>query len=115
TSTHPACRAGQRPSRGPRPAGCGQGPPRPGERMRDAGGVMLRTVAATDYHTAGEPFRIVADPPVALPGVSVADRRVRALHSPDAQGLRELLCFEPRGHADMYGGFGVAAGDDGAC
>ena len=69
--------------------------------MRNAGGVMLRTVTATDYHTAGEPFRIVADPPVALPGVSVADRRVRATGSPDAQGLRELLCFEPRGHADM--------------
>jgi len=30
--------------------------------MGDAGGVMLRTVTATDYHTAGEPFRIVADP-----------------------------------------------------
>ena len=76
---------------------------------------MLRTVTATDYHTAGEPFRIVADPPVALPGVSVADRRVRATGSPDAQGLRELLCFEPRGHADMYGGFIVPPDDDGAC
>jgi proline racemase len=82
--------------------------------MRDAGEVMLRTVSTTDYHTAGEPFRIVADPPVALPGVSVADRRVRAISSPDAQGLRELLCFEPRGHADMYGGFVVPADDDGA-
>jgi proline racemase len=82
--------------------------------MRDAGGVMLRTVSTTDYHTAGEPFRIVADPPVPLPGVSVADRRVRATGSPDAQGLRELLCFEPRGHADMYGGFLVPADDDGA-
>jgi proline racemase len=82
--------------------------------MRDAGGVMQRTVSATDYHTAGEPFRIVADPPVALPGSSVADRRVRAADSPDAQGLRELLCFEPRGHADMYGGFLVPADDDGA-
>ena len=75
---------------------------------------MLRTVTATDYHTAGEAFRIVADPPVALPGVSVADRRVRAIDSPDAQGLRELLCFEPRGHADMYGGFLVPPDDDGA-
>ena len=75
---------------------------------------MLRTVSTTDYHTAGEPFRIVADPPVPLPGVSVADRRVRATESPDAQGLRELLCFEPRGHADMYGGFLVPADDDGA-
>jgi proline racemase len=77
--------------------------------------LMLRTVTATDYHTAGEPFRIVADPPVTLPGVSVADRRVRAVDSPeDAQGLRELLCFEPRGHADMYGGFLVPPDDDGA-
>ena len=75
---------------------------------------MLQTVSTTDYHTAGEPFRIVADPPVPLPGVSVADRRVRATESPDAQGLRELLCFEPRGHADMYGGFLVPADDDGA-
>jgi proline racemase len=88
--------------------------PRADERMRDAGGVKLRTVSTTDYHTAGEPFRIVADPPVALPGVSVADRRLRALDSPEAQGLRELLCFEPRGHADMYGGFLVPADDDGA-
>jgi proline racemase len=71
-------------------------------------------VSTTDYHTAGEPFRIVADPPVALPGDTVADRRVRALDSPDAQGLRELLCFEPRGHADMYGGFLVPPDDQGA-
>jgi proline racemase len=76
--------------------------------------VVPPAVSTTDYHTAGEPFRIVADPPVALPGVGVADRRVHALNSPDVQGLRELLCFEPRGHADMYGGFLVPADDDGA-
>ena len=68
---------------------------------------MPRTVTATDYHTAGEPLP--------LPGVSVADRRVQAAGSPAAQGLRELLCFEPRGHADMYGGFLVPPDDDGAC
>ena len=62
---------------------------------------MPPSVSTTDYHTAGEPFRIVADPPVELPGESVADRRARALGSPEAQGLRKLLCFEPRGHADM--------------
>ncbi|WP_369371773.1 proline racemase family protein [Promicromonospora sp. Populi] len=72
------------------------------------------SVATTDYHTAGEPFRIVAEPPVPLPGDSVADRRVRALASADAQGLRQLLCSEPRGHADMYGGFIVPPDDDGA-
>ena len=72
---------------------------------------MPPSVSTTDYHTAGEPFRIVADPPVELPGDSVADRRARALQSPAAQGLRELLCFEPRGHADMYGGFLVPPDD----
>jgi proline racemase len=68
-------------------------------------------VSTSDYHTAGEPFRIVTSPPVVLPGDSVADRRARALDSPAAQGLRKLLCFEPRGHADMYGGFLVPADD----
>ncbi len=71
-------------------------------------------VSTTDYHTAGEPFRIVPDPPVELPGDSVADRRARAVDSPAAQDLRRLLCFEPRGHADMYGGFLVPPDDDGA-
>ena len=82
--------------------------------IRNDGAVVQRRVLTTDYHTAGEPFRIVVDPPVALPGDTVADRRARALRSPDAQGLRELLCFEPRGHADMYGGFLVPPDDDDA-
>ncbi|WP_426514703.1 proline racemase family protein [Dactylosporangium sp. McL0621] len=75
---------------------------------------MPLAVSTADYHTAGEPFRIVAAPPVPLPGATVAERRMRALDSPDAQALRELLCFEPRGHADMYGGFVVPPDDDGA-
>jgi proline racemase len=72
------------------------------------------TIATTDYHTAGEPFRIVPDPPVALPGATVAERRERALADPEAQRLRQILCYEPRGHADMYGGFVVPPDDDGA-
>jgi proline racemase/trans-L-3-hydroxyproline dehydratase len=83
-------------------------------RMPQDDGVITQTVATTDYHTAGEPFRIVAEPPVPLPGDSVADRRVRALTSPAAQELRRTLCSEPRGHADMYGGFIVPPDDDGA-
>jgi proline racemase len=82
--------------------------------MRHDSLVTPPAVTTTDYHTAGEPFRIVAEPPVDLPGVTVADRRVRALNSPAAQDLRKLLCFEPRGHADMYGGFLVPADDVGA-
>ena len=76
--------------------------------------MITLTVDTTDYHTAGEPFRIVADVPVPLPGDSVADRRARALTSTAAQELRLTLCSEPRGHADMYGGFIVPPDDAGA-
>jgi proline racemase len=71
-------------------------------------------VRAIDYHTAGEPFRIVADPPVELGGDGVADRRARAIVDPEVNRLRQLLCYEPRGHADMYGAFIVPPDDDGA-
>jgi len=74
----------------------------------------LRPVRTTDYHTGGEPFRIVVDPPVDIPGTDVADRRARALTDPAVDGLRRLLCFEPRGHADMYGGLLVPPDDDAA-
>ena len=76
--------------------------------------MLPSTIAATDYHTGGEPFRIVADPPVPIPGRTVAERRARAIEDPAVQGLRAVLCSEPRGHADMYGGFIVPPDDDGA-
>ena len=71
-------------------------------------------IPATDYHTGGEPFRIVADPPVPIPGRTVAERRALAIGDPAVQDLRAVLCSEPRGHADMYGGFIVPADDQGA-
>jgi proline racemase len=74
----------------------------------------LTPVATTDYHTGGEPFRIVTDPPVPLPGDTVADRRVRAMADPAVQHLRRVLGHEPRGHADMYGGLLVPPDDGGA-
>ncbi len=75
---------------------------------------MPGDIVTTDYHTAGEPFRIVIEGAPALPGRTVADRRARALHDPEAEAVRQLLCHEPRGHADMYGGFLVEPDDDGA-
>src|SRR5919201_1399223 len=81
---------------------------------KHADSVLPSTIATTDYHTGGEPFRIVAEPPVPIPGASVADRRARAIDDPDVQWLRAVLCSEPRGHADMYGGFIVPPDDDGA-
>jgi proline racemase len=69
-------------------------------------------VSVTDYHTAGEPFRIVTS--VEVPGASVPDRRVFAQTSSTIDAIRQLLVNEPRGHADMYGGFIVPGNDDGA-
>jgi proline racemase len=77
-------------------------------------GVLPSTIETTDYHTGGEPFRIVADTPVLMPGSTVAERRARGIQDADVQGLRAVLCSEPRGHADMYGGFVVPPDDDGA-
>lgn len=71
-------------------------------------------VATVDYHTAGEPFRIVPEPPVSIDGATVAERRAHAMVSPEVDGLRRVLCFEPRGHADMYGGFITPPDDEGA-
>jgi proline racemase len=71
-------------------------------------------IVTVDYHTGGEPFRIVPDPPVAIPGTTVAERRARGIEDPDVQALRAVLCSEPRGHADMYGGFIVPPDDPGA-
>jgi proline racemase len=69
-----------------------------------------------DWHTGGEPFRIVPDSPAELlaAGLTVAERREAAIQSPDVQWVRALLCSEPRGHADMYGGFLVPPDDAGA-
>jgi proline racemase len=74
----------------------------------------VREIRTIDYHTAGEPFRIVAKPPVEIVGDTVANRRVYAMVSAEVDGLRKLLCFEPRGHADMYGCFITPPDDDGA-
>jgi len=65
-------------------------------------------VRTIDYHTAGEPFRIVLSE-VTIPGATVADKRMSAISSPELQTLRRFLCNEPRGHADMYGCFIVPA------
>jgi proline racemase len=71
-------------------------------------------IAATDYHTAGEPFRIVEAGAVDIPGESVAERREHASRSDEVDQVRRLLCHEPRGHADMYGCFLVPPDDGGA-
>jgi proline racemase len=73
-------------------------------------------IETIDWHTGGEPFRIVPDCPAAVggEGLTVAERRIVAMDSTQVQWLRALLCSEPRGHADMYGGFLVPPDDSGA-
>jgi proline racemase len=71
-------------------------------------------VVTTDYHTAGEPFRIVTGGAPEIPGATVRERREHARGSDEVDEVRRLLCHEPRGHADMYGCFLVPPDDGGA-
>ena len=66
-------------------------------------------ISAVDYHTAGEPFRIVTDGVEAPQGATILDKRRDAHDRLDH--VRRLLVHEPRGHADMYGGFVVEPED----
>jgi proline racemase len=58
-------------------------------------------IRATDYHTAGEPFRIVTGGVEAPRGATILDKRRDAAERLD--NVRRVLVHEPRGHADMYG------------
>ncbi|MFB4280168.1 proline racemase family protein [Nonomuraea sp. MTCD27] len=70
------------------------------------------TITTVDYHTAGEPFRIVTGGVPEIPGADVLSRRTTAMAELD--DVRRLLCHEPRGHSDMYGCFLVPPDDPGA-
>lgn len=69
-------------------------------------------VMTEDYHTGGEPFRIVTGGIPDLQGNTVAERRQWAQRHLDE--VRQLVVNEPRGHADMYGGFLTPPDDAGA-
>ncbi|SIR95454.1 proline racemase family protein [Micromonospora avicenniae] len=74
----------------------------------------MRDIRTTDYHTAGEPFRIVTDGVPEIPGTTVLQRRGHAQRDEQIDAVRRLLVNEPRGHADMYGCFVVPPDDEGA-
>ncbi|HEY4024983.1 MAG TPA: proline racemase family protein [Candidatus Dormibacteraeota bacterium] len=63
----------------------------------------MDTIRTVDYHTAGEPFRIVVGGVPPLEGATVPEQRRWAGRHLDH--VRRLLVNEPRGHADMYGCF----------
>lgn len=56
-----------------------------------------------DGHTAGNPVRLVAGGAPLLAGATMAERRLDFLARYD--WIRTSLCFEPRGHDMMSGGF----------
>jgi proline racemase len=72
----------------------------------------VKPITTVDYHTGGEPFRIVVGGVEVPHGETILDRRRDALERLDH--VRRLLVHEPRGHADMYGCFVVPPEDDGA-
>jgi proline racemase len=69
-------------------------------------------VVVVDAHTGGEPFRVVVEGLPEIPGDTVLERRSHARAHLDH--FRKALMWEPRGHADMYGGIiGPPASGDG--
>ena len=56
-----------------------------------------------DSHTGGEPFRVVIEGLPPIVGESVIEKRRFAREN--LERIRRILTWEPRGHADMYGGW----------
>ncbi len=72
----------------------------------------MRSITTVDYHTGGEPFRIVTGGVEPLEGRTILEQRRFAEEQLDH--VRRLLVYEPRGHADMYGCFVTEPEDRGA-
>jgi trans-L-3-hydroxyproline dehydratase len=62
---------------------------------------MIHTLDYVDFHTCGEPVRIVTGGYPVLNGETILQKRQSALRDHDR--FRRALMLEPRGHAGMYG------------
>lgn len=60
-----------------------------------------QTISTIDAHTEGEPLRIITQGYPEIKGDTILEKRQYLVDNLD--NLRQLLMFEPRGHADMYG------------
>ncbi|MFN8157369.1 MAG: proline racemase family protein [Candidatus Nanopelagicales bacterium] len=56
---------------------------------------------AVDSHTEGMPTRVITGGVGVLPGATMNDKRLHVMN--EADDLRTLLMYEPRGHASMSG------------
>lgn len=69
-------------------------------------------ISVIEAHTGGEPFRVAIHGLPDIPGNTVLERRQYARTNLDH--LRKAMMWEPRGHADMYGGWpGPPVSEDG--
>jgi proline racemase len=64
---------------------------------------ITKAISTVEVHTGGEAFRIVTSGLPRMPGKTIVARR--AWLKENADHIRRALMFEPRGHADMYGGY----------
>ncbi|MCL2919788.1 proline racemase family protein [Shewanella litorisediminis] len=62
---------------------------------------QFRRITTLDAHTEGEPLRIITSGYPDVPGDTILEKRQFLTTHLDE--YRQLLMFEPRGHADMYG------------
>ena len=60
-----------------------------------------RVFHAVDSHTEGMPTRVIVGGVGVLPGATMNDRRLYVMN--EADDLRTLLMYEPRGHSSMSG------------
>jgi proline racemase len=73
---------------------------------------LRRVLEVVDYHTEGEPMRIVRSGLPEVAGATMLERSARVAAEHDE--LRRLVLFEPRGHAAMCAAFLVAPTDPAA-
>ncbi|MGV7245186.1 trans-3-hydroxy-L-proline dehydratase [uncultured Caballeronia sp.] len=64
---------------------------------------ITNAISTVEVHTGGEAFRIVTSGLPKIQGKTIVARR--AWLKEHADHIRRALMFEPRGHADMYGGY----------
>jgi proline racemase len=64
---------------------------------------ITHSISTVEVHTGGEAFRIVTSGLPRIPGATIVARR--AWLKEHADYFRRALMLEPRGHADMYGGY----------
>ncbi|CAN7431461.1 proline racemase family protein [Caballeronia sp. LjRoot34] len=64
---------------------------------------ITKSISTVEVHTGGEAFRIVTSGLPKMPGKTIVARRTWLKEHADH--IRRSLMFEPRGHADMYGGY----------